>query len=323
MSCNDRESTTHRSPYGIEIDRREALLAALPGKQAYEWFESLKRAVQVFNDNTADLRDHLNRFVGTTTHVNDLPGDFDDKANTLLHNYLTAMATLRDVQRSIHRQLWPEPYEEDEDRVCPTCRKGEPKRTKWQVESWEPMVAKTFGDDAIRFLVDLRNFSLHYSIPPVTLTTSWHAIGGGPMEWQNIVALDRAELLKYSRWSGAARRYINTHDGDIEFWPVIADYSTKVREFARWFHGAVEDAVRADMADYIAKNNEYIHWRNVESTWAQYGPAGRRIQFRKVAEARLLRAESGTGGWRLIAPDENREWTVGETDWPPLPRGPR
>src|SRR6201999_4399169 len=98
-----------------------------------------------------------------------------------------------------------------------------------QVEEWEPKVASEFGDDSIRFLVDLRNFSMHYSIPPVTLTTRWHALGGGPTEWQNIVALKREELLKYSRWSGAARRFISTHDGDIEFWPVVAAYSTRVR----------------------------------------------------------------------------------------------
>jgi hypothetical protein len=323
MTGNDEEPTTHRSPFGIEVDRREALLAALPGKLAYEWFESLKRATQVFNGNTVDLQRHLAQFVGTTIHVNHLPDDFDVEANRLLHNYVAAMATLRDIQRSIHRQLWPEPHDDDDDRVCPTCGRRDPKRTKWQVEVWEPKTAEQFGDDAIRFLGDLRNFSLHYSIPPVTLTTNWHAIGGGPMQWQNIVALNRDELLKFSSWSGAARRYINTHDGDIEFWPVIAMYSTRVRTFASWFYGVVEDKVRSDLAEYIAKNNEFRNWQNVEATWGRFAPDGRRVQFPKVAEARRLRATAGTCGWRLIAPDENGEWAVGESDWPPLPRGPR
>jgi hypothetical protein len=143
------------------------------------------------------------------------------------------------------------------------------------------------------------------------------------MEWQNVVALKRDELHKYSGWSGAARPYINTHDGDIEFWPVIAQYSTRVRRFAEWFWRLVEDEVRRDMAEYIGKNNEYNHWRNVEGTWVHHGFGGRHIQFRKTAEARLNRAANGTSGWRVIAPNENGEWVVGESDWPPLPRGPR
>jgi hypothetical protein len=317
------ESTSYHTPFGIEVDRRESHLAALPGKRAYEWFESLRRATEVFNGNTVELQRHLTQFVGTMIHVNDLPDGFDVEANRLLHNYVAAMASLRDIQRAIHRQLWPEPIDEDDDHACPTCGRRGPKRTKWQVTVWEPQVAKEFGDDPIRFLADLRNFSMHYSIPPVTLTTRWHSEGGGPMEWQNIVALKRDELLKYSGWSGAARRYIDAHDGDIEFLPVIVAYSTRVRAFAEWFWRLVEDEVRTEMAEYIGKNNEYIFWRHVEGTVSRYGPDGRRIQYRKTAEARLKRAENGTSGWRRIAPDENGEWVVGESDWPPLPRGPR
>lgn len=314
---DDHESmTTRRSPFGIEIERRESHLADLPGKVAYEWFDSIKRAVEVFNRNLLDLETHLTQFVGTTLHVNDLPDDFDVEANRLLHNYVAAMATLRDIQRSIHRQLWPEKFAPDNPKDS---------QTKWQVEVWEPKTAEHFGDDPIRFLADLRNFSLHYSIPPVTLATRWHHLRGGPTEWQNIVALKRDELLKYSRWSSAARRYIDTHDGDIEFLPVIETYSTRVRDFAKWFYGVLEDEVRVDLAEYIRKNTEYGHWRHVEGTWGHFGPDGRRVQFRKVAEARLQRAIAGTWGWRDIKRDENGEWIVGDwdPDWPPLPIGPR
>jgi hypothetical protein len=87
---------------------------------------------------------HLTKFVGTMLHVNDLPDDFDVEANRLLHNYLAALATLRDVQRAIHRQLWPDKYAPDDK---------DDKRTKWQVDVWEPRVAATFGDDPIRFFL--------------------------------------------------------------------------------------------------------------------------------------------------------------------------
>jgi hypothetical protein len=37
---------------------------------------------------------------------------------------------------------------------------------------WEPKRDKTFGDDSIKFLIDLRNFSMHYATPPVRVGTT-------------------------------------------------------------------------------------------------------------------------------------------------------
>src|SRR6185437_8899883 len=38
----------------------------------------------------------------------------------------------------------------------------------------------------------------------------WHGSGGQSMQWENVVALDRGEPLK---WSGASRRYVETDGG--------------------------------------------------------------------------------------------------------------
>jgi hypothetical protein len=323
--ADESTGTMHYSPFGREVRAREAHLAALPGKVPAEWFDSLNRASQVFSGNSLELVRHLSRFVGTMRHVRELPDDFDVEANRLLHNYLASLATLRDVQRSIHHQLWPERYAPDNEKD---------ERTKWEVATWTPQITKHFGDDPIRFLVDLRNFSMHYAIPPVTLTTRWHSSGGGPTQWTNEVALDRDELLKYGRWSGAARRYIATHDGAIEFLPIVSTYSTRVREFFAWFWEEVMDAevdearritVRILISEYYGKKCEYEHWRKVEGTWGHFGPDGRSVQRPKLAAARRDRAEYGTSGWRMITPDHNGEWVVGESDldWPPLPPGPR
>lgn len=305
---------TYYSPFGREVRAREAHLAALPGKVYGQWFESLNRASEVFSGNSVELVRHLSKFVGTTVHARQLPDGFDVEANRLLHNYLAALATLRDVQRMVHRKLWP-------DRCAPD--NPDDNRTKWEVAIWTPQVAKRFGDDAIRFSVDLRNFSLHYSIPPVTLTTRWHGSGREPLRWTNEVALDRDGLLKYGGWSGAARRYIATHEGDVEFLPVVSTYSKRVRDFFGWFWYEVESAVRIEVGEYYGKRAEYLHWRNVEGTWGHYGPDGRGVVRPKLAAVRLERAANGTSGWRIIKLDEYGEWVVGESDWPPLPTGPR
>jgi hypothetical protein len=84
-------------------------------------------------------------------------------------------------------------------------------------------------DDAVEvdLVEDLRNFSVHSAIPPATLTTMWHGAGGQPMRSENVVALDRGESLKWSGWSGASRRYIETDDGDFEFIAILPPATTQ------------------------------------------------------------------------------------------------
>jgi hypothetical protein len=149
-SGDDEETTTYRTPFGVEIDMRESHLAALPGKVYSEWLDSLNRASEVFGGNSIELERHLTRFVGTPTHVNDLPEGFDVEANRLLHNYLASLATLRDVQRMVHHKLWPDRHAPDNEND---------KRTVWEVKVWEPKRDRVFGDDAIKFLCRSRDFA--------------------------------------------------------------------------------------------------------------------------------------------------------------------
>jgi hypothetical protein len=70
---------------------------------------------------------------------------------------------------------------------------------------------------------------------------------------------------------------------------------------------------------------EFGYYLEVDSTVTRFGPDGGTVLRPRLAEARLRRAKFGTSGWRLIAPDDNGGWVVGDRDpdWPPLPVGPR
>ncbi len=308
------DSVSYKSPFGMEVDRRESHLSALPGKVYSEYLDSINRASKVFSCNGGELESHLRLFLGTPTHVDELPEGFGDEVNRLLHNYLAALASLRDVQRMVHRKLWPARY-------VPESKQN--LRTVWEVEVWEPKREASFGEDSVKFLVDLRNFSLHYAIPLSTIGTKISWQGGGPVVQENSVRLKRSELLKWSSWKASSRRYIESHDGDIEFLPAIADYSTRVRSFYQWFWDQVIDEVRIPLDEYQSKTNEYMQWRRVEATLGQFGPDGRAIYRPRLAAARLERAEHGTTGWRVFSPDADGNWIAGASDWDPLPEGPR
>ncbi|OBA60925.1 hypothetical protein A5647_12550 [Mycobacterium sp. 1100029.7] len=96
---DDAETTSYKTPFGQMMDSRNAHLDALPGKVYRDWFEQLNRASNVFGGNSVELEKHFTQFVGTQMFVNELRDDFGTEAARLLHNYLAALATLRDVMR--------------------------------------------------------------------------------------------------------------------------------------------------------------------------------------------------------------------------------
>jgi hypothetical protein len=307
------------SDFATEMPRRRTHLDGLPGKVYYEWGESLNRAAQLFSRNTEELRDRLTQFVGKPVFVTELPEGFDSQAARLLLNYLAALAGLRDAQRVVHRRLWPD--REEEDRSCETCGRREPKRTKWEAEVWDPKRRELLGDERIAFLTKLRDYSLHYATPIMTVASHFKSIGGpgGPMEAKNAVGIGRDELLKWDGWNASARAYINGHDSDtIELMPLVAFFSGRVREFIQWFFEQIDSAVGRETREYVDKHNDFLLWCKVHETSAQYRAVRDTRHHRQRVEARLERAKNKTGGWRIIAPDENGEWVVGESDWSPL-----
>jgi len=276
----------------------------------------MNRASRVFGSNSAELERHLTQFVGTPMFVSELPEDFHPEAARLLHNYLAALATLRDVQRGVHRKLWP-------DRYAPDSKDG--KRTTWEVEVWTPKINELLGDPATVFLVDLRNYSLHYAIPVMSAGTSFESVNGapgGPMAMQNTVSVVRAELLKWDGWKSKGGEYIKSQPSDsIDILTPIAGYSLRAREFYGWFWEQVENEVRVEVDEYRNKSLEYGYWAGIGEAIAPHGPDGRSAFRRARAEARRERAAFGTSGWRDIVRDANGEWVVGERNpgWPPLP----
>lgn len=306
--------------FANEMPRRLAHLDGLPGKVYHEWGESLNCASKLFGRNTAELRSHLAKFVGQPTDVDELPEGYDAEAARLLLNYLAALAGLRDVQRVVHRKLWPGPGEEAGS--CETCGRSEPKRTKWETEVWDPKREELLGDERIVFLAKLRDYSLHYATPVMTVATHFESVSGagGPMKMTNAVGIARDELLKWSGWTAKARAYITGHDGDtIDLLPLVLFFSQRVSEFFQWFTAQIDGKVGRETQEYVYKHNDLSAWYEVHETASQYRVLRNSEHLRRHVKARLERAKIRNRSFRVIAPDENGEWVVGESDSPPLP----
>jgi hypothetical protein len=307
--------------FATELPRRQAHLDQLPGKTYHEWGESLNRAAKLFSKNSEEFRDHLMQFVGKPIFVTDLSEGYDSEAARLLINYLAALAGLRDAQRVVHHRLWPDP-QEDEKRACETCGRRDPKRTTWEATVWDSKREELLGDGRIVFLSKLRDYSLHYNIPLMTVASSFTSIGGpgGPMVGKNAVGISRDDLLKWDGWNKKSRAFINEHDGDtIELMPLVAFFSQRVREFIKWFAEQIDAEVGQETREFVDKHNDLKRWYDVHEASAQYRALRNNHHLRKRVEARLERARNKTVGWRIITVDPNGNGLVGDSDWPPLP----
>ncbi|WP_018178506.1 hypothetical protein [Jongsikchunia kroppenstedtii] len=300
-----------------ERERRLEYLDELPGKDHHERFETLNRTSKLFSANGQELHNHLATFVGTPKHVRDLPDDFEDEAIRLLHNYIASVATLRDIQRATHRKVWP-------TRIPEAERNGkDDHRTIWEVQVYTPKVTDMFGDDDIKFLFDLRNCTLHHTVPVLSIGTRWRHVPPAPVEWINSVELKRDELEKFSKWTKPALRFIETQEKNVAFLPLLEKYSTRAREFSGWFWDQVKEAVFQEVNEFHSKSNEFRGWLSeelVEPDWDDTtgNPVPGSLR-RNRAVAHAKRCEFGTTGWGGIAVDSAGVATVGESDWEPLP----
>lgn len=308
----------HKASWAVEREQRLEHLSHLPGKLHHERFEALNRASRLFSTNGTELSHHIAKFVGTMEHVNDLPDDFENEAVRLFHNYIASVATLRDMQRTTHRKLWPERIPEKER------RDENDRRTVWEVKIYEPKVQELFGDDDIRFLFDLRNCALHHTVPMMVIGTTWKHVPPVPMQWINTVELKRSELDKFSSWGGPAKRFLRTQENDVEFLPLLEKYSMRASEFFGWFWEQVNSKVRTETDEYYRKRSEFGHW--LAEVYAkpdfEERHGGNPIPGtlrRNRAKAHAERCEFGTTGWGGMTVDSSGVAVVGESDWDPLP----
>ncbi|WP_328857769.1 hypothetical protein OG579_01055 [Williamsia herbipolensis] len=312
----EREGWT--ANWAVEREERMAHLARLPGKAHHERLEAINRVSRLLSTNGTELSRHIATFVGTGRHVQDLTDEFEHEAVRFLHNYIASVATLRDVQRSTHRMIWPERIPVDQR------RDSSDRRTVWEVSTYEPKVTELFGDDDIKFLFDLRNFTVHYSAPVMSIGTTWRHRPPRPVEWINTVQLKRSELDKFSKWSGPAKRFLRTQEKDVEFLPLIEKYSQRARKFYEWFWFEVRQAVTVEVEEFLSKSNEFGLWLGEEMAKPDFDPAPGGMPIpgsfrRNRARAHLERCAYGTTGWGGITVDVDGVAVVGDSDWAPLP----
>ncbi|MGV5046702.1 hypothetical protein [Rhodococcus pyridinivorans] len=298
-----------------ELERRGQLVEAMPGFPMRRHFESLNRASRVFTGNTQELYNCIVQFVGTGVMSAHLGEDYEHELVRLFHNYLASIGTLRDVQRTVHRSIWP--------------RERKDVQSEWEAKTYTPKVQEVLGGGEFKFLQDLRNYTVHYALPVPSASTSISHTPGNPVVQRNDLRLSKDVLLQWSNWSSASRKFIESQNDWVDFLPAIENYSKAVREFYQWFWETVEAALAPEYPDFKTTAVELALYRQERSDWMNWRRAialeeGESLVKlrRKLVETRQQRWEHGSRGWRVFSvdPRTGEAEQINEDPWGLPPR---
>ena len=93
-------------------------------------------------------------------------------------------------------------------------------------------VSRRFGDSQrVKFVEDLRNYCLHFRLPPVAGQFEIRQENDVPIQ---MIMLDKAELLTWDGWTANAKQFLAASDDRIRLGEVAKQYHSEVTEFYQW-----------------------------------------------------------------------------------------
>jgi hypothetical protein len=154
-----------------------------------------------------------------------------------LHNLVASVMTLIDHSRLVLRAL-----------DMNGALKG-----KYRVR-----VGKDFGTPEHTFVQELRNYVLHYRLPPVVDTINWQvgdSPGQGTLDMG--VALDAKKLLEWGGWNPSEREFVVSHrGGQVPLNQVLQRYFETNQGFYRWFLGELKALHRDALTEFDQVSEE-------------------------------------------------------------------
>jgi hypothetical protein len=199
---------------------------------------------QNFQELEAALRSHASSVTaGSSSFVSTSPESDAQIINImrLFHNYLASSRTLLEHTRRIVTAL------------CPGID---------FLREYQSNVNADFANNPLsRFMQDLRNFTLHRSIP-----LSGPSVGSGI---DGVVTgyykLDREDLLRWGNWHESSRRFMGSFQGHLLVLDITGQYHQLVSQFQGW----LSDALRVRFLVEIQQEEELRNEIRQEMTRAR------------------------------------------------------
>ena len=150
-----------------------------------------------------------------------------------LHNFLASARSLVDHTRAIMN----EPFI------------SEAHRTEYR----EEVALIIAGDPLIGFMHELRNFTLHRSIPLTSLQLSLNLSG----LFDSSVLVDLDQMADWDGWRSAGKAFIGSHRPTIRIMALVDGYEGTIRMFGEWFGLQFQKHYGKEMGEVLVMQKQW------------------------------------------------------------------
>jgi hypothetical protein len=141
-----------------------------------------------------------------------------------LHNYLAGAGTVVEHARRIMRG-----------------------RSGSLADEYERRKAVLLDEPEHRFVIDLRNYNLHNTVPPIGHVLS--GSGGPDVSLDSKVVLNCEALLLWDEWTAQSKSYLTSLVGDVDLRDVIRRHGEQFEDLNTWLCSALGEANEPAMVE--------------------------------------------------------------------------
>jgi hypothetical protein len=109
--------------------------------------------------------------------------------------------------------------------------------------------ADLLANPEVTFIAQLRNFTLHYSLPLLAHQVEMKNVNTPQQEMRSEVQLNVGRLLEWEKWSAAERAFISAGGGGLELRPIVHKQGELVYRLNAWLADALTEANRAGLVE--------------------------------------------------------------------------
>jgi hypothetical protein len=123
---------------------------------------------------------------------------------------------------------------------------------------YKDKINSIFSDSPIStFIKDLRRFTQHYKMPPVSTRTTIRRVEPDQLERETFLLITTSHLLNFG-WSATSRKMIEQNPKGIEINRIISDYYILVRDFHKWYKKSQKSLLKNDLK-YISTQEKILN----------------------------------------------------------------
>lgn len=211
------------------------------GWRIYKKIENLQVSKYVFDRNHDELYQTINLFMTDwekalqSFKASQEKGAkiFLNEISRLLLNYLSSAKTLIDHTRKLYQEEY--------------------KNLSFS-KVYQNKINETFAESPLaKFIQDLRNYSLHRSIP---ISGFSYDIVSTNKDSEKVY-LVKKNLLEWNGWTTKAKEFLDTSNEEIILLQLINKYTKKIKEFHEWFHNKQKEIHKKEFDELYALNERY------------------------------------------------------------------